>query len=144
MEYVVAIEYRWDITYRVRLFDTDTLTSQIVKGEEMIREMQHGKKYGNIKLKYEDCYPWRIYNDFKSFGCMVGKMPIMNKDGKVWKNEKSVTIVGFEGEFVHCVNGDGKYCKVHMLQVANNVKNGKIELTNAKVREDGWILPGAF
>lgn len=141
-KWVIAETYdRWGIN-SFRVYDTDSKSFEDVSNSELTRSMMNGLKLGNLCLKYEDKSPWRIYTDYRKLGCESDLIPRLNMEGELRHNGSSVVVTSIEGEFVELVNYKGQSCRVHMLQVANNVKNGKVALVNATVLDNGWIKAG--
>lgn len=144
MKFVIAERHdRWGVRI-FRVYDTDTRTYEDMENTKLTIAMTNGLKLGNMKLTYEDRSPFRIFSDFKAMGCDASYMPIITQEGDIKANKDCVIVTNIEGEYVDLVNWEGKSCRVHMLQAANNVRNKKVVLINARVRSDGWILPGKW
>lgn len=144
MWFIVA-ELRYENSkHGFRLFNTDTKEVKDLSNTELTSLMLQGFAVANMVLRHEISSPYRIFSDYKRCGCDDTVLSLIDSKNKPLINPHTVMVTAIDGEFVELVNCEGKSCKVHMLQVANNVRNNKIVLANARIREDGWILPGKW
>ena len=140
MYFIIAIRNTYPGRFRV--YDTESKTCEDFTNTQLTSKLMQGFRVENAKLEHEHVSPYRMFIRFLECGCDDSRLPLLTENGELRYNSKSVVVTAIDGEFVECVNWEGKSCKVHMLQIANNVNSGKIVLANATVHPNGWVTAG--